>query len=420
MIHYVTTTGIGNAWVANELRIVQTAGVPFVLHGMRGPQQMFFKSDWAADLARGTRVIYPLPVWGTMAAVATAPWVHGRRFFAAAWNAMFGSRESLRTRLSCLAHFVVACYWTRVIDPRTVDHIHAQWAHSSGSIAMYAAWLLGKSFSFTGHAADLFRERCALRDKIRRADFIVCISEFHRQFFLKNGARPDQLKTVYCGIDLEHFVPRSRPRPADGVIRIRSAGRLIEKKGFAYLIDACRILADKGVVFECVIGGDGPLEADLQSQINGLGLQKQVRLTGEALKQEHIPEFMHGGDLFCLPCVWARDGDVDGLPQMLMEAMASGLPAISTRLVGIPDLIIDGETGLLVEPHNTQELARAIERLGRDRELAVRLADAGRDHVRVRFDITTCLEPLIAAYRDRLGRPTGCSGRAPRLSESVK
>jgi len=423
MIHYITTNGIGNAWVANELGQVRRAGVPFVLHAMRKVEETFHLSEWAQQLHRQTRAIYPLPVAGTIASCLAAPFLFRGRFFAALGNALFGERESRRARIASLVHLVVACHWARRLRREPVAHIHSQWIHSCGTIGMYGAWLLGKSFSFTGHAADLFRDRCALRDKIRRADFIVCISSFHREFFLKEGARPEQLKIVYCGIDVDRFSPPPTPRQPDGVIRIRASGRLVEKKGFRYLVEACRLLADRGIAFDCVIGGNGPLESELRAMVAKAGLTDRVHLTGEALKQEAIPAFMYGGDVYCLPCVWASDNDVDGLPQMLMEAMACGLPAISTRLVGIPDLIVHEHTGLLVEPNDPVALADAITRLGRDPALAASLAAAGRRCLLERFDISTCLEPLIAEYRVRLADPMseGCPRpREPLLSTETK
>jgi glycosyltransferase involved in cell wall biosynthesis len=267
---------------------------------------------------------------------------------------------------------------------------------------MYGAWLLGKPFSFTGHAADLFRNRAALKDKIRRAGFIICISEFHRQFFLENGARPEQLHIAYCGIDTGHFTPRRRTRAKGEPLHILSSGRLVDKKGFDVLIGACALLRDKGYAFRCTIAGSGPLEADLRARIAAAGLDGRVAMTGEALKQEDIPAFMYSGDVYCLPCVWAKDNDVDGLPQMLMEAMACGLPAISTRLVGIPDLVIDGETGLLVPPEDAEALADALMRLGDDESFAQQLAESGHTHVTKSFDIDSCLEPLLRQFRSVL------------------
>lgn len=404
MIHYITSNGIGNAWVANELSRVDAGGVPYRLHSLRAPDKLLHGSDWAIQLNQRTVVIYPLPAAGLILSVLAAPVLFGGRFFAGLYNALFGKREHLRARIAGIAHFFVACHWVRGILKRgdPVSHIHSQWINSCGTVGMYGAWLLDVTFSFTGHAADLFRERCALEDKIRRADFIVCISEFHRQFYLKHGARSEQLIIVYCGINPEWFYPPGPKPESDRPYRILSSGRLVEKKGFAYLIDACRILADRGERFECEIGGSGEIEQELRAQVQKLGLADKVTITGKALQQEKIIEFMHGGDVYALPCVWASDNDVDGLPQMLMEAMACGLPAISTRLVGIPDLILHEETGLLVTPNDPVELADALTRLMRDRPLAARLAESGRRRVYERFDLKTCLEPLINQYRERL------------------
>lgn len=428
-IHYLTTNGIGNAWVANELSRVAAAGIPFVLHAMRRPTRLLHASEWAIRLDASTNVIYPVPIGGTLASFILASVRYRARFFGALANALFGRREHLRARLAGIAHFVVACHLARRLQKSAVPvaHLHSQWIHSCGTIAMYVAWLLDVPFSFTGHAADLFRDRCALEDKIRRADFIVCISEFHRRFYLDHGARPEQLLLAYCGIDLAWFYPRPRPRPSDRPFRILSSGRLVEKKGFVYLVEACRILADRGERFECVIGGSGELESELRSRIAKLGLADRVALSGSALVQERIAEFMHTGDVYVLACVWARDGDVDGLPQMLMEAMACGLPVISTRLAGIPDLVRHEETGLLVEPNDAAGLAAAIARLMHDRQLAARLAEAGRRWVAERFNLNTSLEPLIERYRRRLGmersgiaasdRKPAQGASAPRLGE---
>lgn len=420
MIHYMTTQGLGDAWVGNELHIVaQTNGIPVVLHAMRAPTRKLFASEWASELNRNTRVVYPLNSLSMLVSAVAAPALFGGRFWAALGNALLGRREHLRARLASLAHLFVACDWARTLRREPVTHIHSQWIHSGGTIAMYGAWLLGKSFSFTGHAADLFRERVALEDKVRRADFIICISKFHRELFKSLGARDEQLHIAYCGIDHKLFVPRAPQRVPGELLRIRSSGRLVEKKGFAYLVDACRILRERGVALECLIGGSGPLQQTLQAQIDRLGLQDSVKLTGQELKQEEIPQFMYTGDIYCLPCVWAADRDVDGLPQMLMEAMACGLPAISTRLVGIPDLIIDGRTGLLVEPNDAAQLADAIVRLRDDPALAQRLAEQGRQWLMKTFDIETSLEPLIRQYRIKLGLGDGATSAGARRDGSV-
>ena len=402
MIHYITSNGIGNAWVGTELQIVQKTGIPFVLHSMRPPHQNFFISETATRINSETRLIYPLPIVGLVISLFLAPFLFGGCFFSALCNALFSPRESMRVKISSMSHFLVACHWARSLRNEEVSHIHSQWINSCGTIGMYGAWLLGVSFSFTGHAADLFRERVALLDKIKRAEFIICISNFHREFYLKNGAREEQLAIMYCGIDTSHFNPFSRRLNEGQPFRILSSGRLVEKKGFDYLIDACKLLIDKGENIECIIGGSGPLEDELRQQTEKLGISDKITLLGEPLKQEEIPEFMHSGEVYCLPCVWASDNDVDGLPQMLMEAMACGRPAISTRLVGIPDLIIDRETGLLVEPNNAEELAEAIGLLIHDESLRDNLAKSGREYVTTTFDLRDCLKPILSRFRNKL------------------
>jgi glycosyltransferase involved in cell wall biosynthesis len=403
MIHYITTNGIGNAWVAAELQIMeQHKGIPCVLHSLRGPHQNFFGSAWADRINRETRLLYPLPKGQFVLSLLLAPLLFGGQFLAALANALFGQREGLRARLAGIAHLLVACHWARLLrkEESDVSLIHAQWIHSSGTVGMYGAWLLGVPFSFTGHAVDLFRDRVALHDKIRRADFIVCISSFHRDYFIKNGADPAKCHIVFCGIDVEQMA--FRPRPALSRPRLLSIGRLVEKKGFGPLIEACRLLADRGIEFGCEIAGDGPLEAPLKQQVTRLGLEGKVIVTGKAILQEQLADWFARGSIFAQPCVWSKDNDVDGTPRTLMEAMACGLPSVSTRLVGIPDIIEDGVAGLLVAPESVSELADALERLIRDSALARRLADGGRRQIVAKFRIENCLEPLAALYRAKL------------------
>ncbi|ETN93142.1 Glycosyltransferase KanE [Gammaproteobacteria bacterium MOLA455] len=407
MIHYITSTGVGNAWVGNELMSLADQDIPFRLHSLRQPTSTFFKSGRVEEIASQTNYIYPLGAARVIVSVLLAPFLFPRHFFPALWNSLFGRKESFTIRLKSLLHFCVACAWARDLRHQRVSHIHSQWINSCGTVGMYAAWLLGKSFSFTGHAADLFRERCALKDKIARAEFIVCISSFHRDFYIAEGADPDKLMINYCGIDTSQFSPicttdpdveKSQGRP----LRLLSAARLVEKKGFKYLISACKTLAEKGVDFECVIAGDGPLLNQLEEQIVQHNLAGRVSLTGLPLLQEDIPNFMRSGDIYCLPCVWASDGDVDGLPQMLMEAMACGVPVISTRLVGIADLIEDGKTGLLAEPNDADDLSEKIGRLISDKSLRDRFSESGREKVKSEFDLSHCLESLLNKFRQNI------------------
>ena len=404
MIHYITTNGIGNPWVAAELRELDVSyGVRCRLHSMRAPGNPYFKSEWARDMNARTRLIYPLPKLAFVMSMLAAPFLFRTRFVEVVFNALFGERESPRARAAGIAHVLVAAHWARGLRRERPARIHSQWAHSCATIGMYGAWLLGVPFSFTGHAVDLFRDRCALKDKVRRADLVICISCFHRELYRELGATDAKLHIVYCGIDLSAIPFRPKPR-GEGPVRILSLGRLVEKKGFAHLIDACAILKQRGLSFRCVVAGDGPLETPLQERVERLGLREEVEVAGRPVMQEHLADFFAGGDIFAQPCVWSSDHDVDGTPRTLMEAMASGLCSVSTRLTGIPDIIEEGEAGLLTEPGDVKGLADALERLIRDPDYAHRLALGGRRLMEERFEITRCLAPLAALFG---------AGRAP-------
>lgn len=417
MIHYISIDGIGSAWVAIELNALQQRGIPFELHALRTPLNDLFSAQWALYLNQRTHRLYPISSLRIAGSVLAAPFLFGTKFFSAAFNTLTGHRESLRARAAAFAHFLIACDWARQLRSQDVTRIHAQWAHTAATIGMYGAWLLGVPFSFTGHAADLFRDRVALEDKIRRAEFIVAISNFHRDFYLKNGARPEQLHVVFCGIDLEQFPMRSSARVTYRP-RIVSVGRLVEKKGFHILIDACKLLKDRGKNFECVIAGNGPLEAELKKQVESLNVTDYVTVTGKAVLQEDLPMFLADSDIFAQPCVWSNDNDVDGTPRTLMEAMACGLPSVSTRLVGIPDIIVDGESGLLVAPNDAAALADALEKLTDDSRLAWRLAVAGRQQIDRHFNLQNCLEPLMALMAGREQMPLEPSAVERKLSPS--
>ncbi|MHC4947625.1 MAG: glycosyltransferase family 4 protein [Planctomycetota bacterium] len=398
MIFYITTIGIGTPWVATELWHMQQRGIPCCLTELRRDGDRFFRAAWAREIDDRTHTLYPLPAFRFLLSMLAAPLLFRGRLLACLWNGLTGPRESLRGRVVSLWHLLVACHWARMIRRSDLDLIHSQWIHSAGTVGMYAAWLLEVPFSFTGHAADLFRDRVALDDKIRRAAFIVCISEFHRRFYLDLGADPRKLHVVYCGLDPDEIEPGPDERPADRRPRLLSIGRLCEKKGFDVLIDACRMLADRGRDFECVIAGSGELESALRDQVRRLELDDHVEITGKALHQEDLGHWLMQGDFFVQPCIVARDGDMDGTPRTIMEAMLCRRPTISTTIAGIPEIVVDGRTGLLAEPGRADEVADAVERLMDDPELARRLGEAGRDHILRTFSLPRCLDPLAEQF----------------------
>jgi glycosyltransferase involved in cell wall biosynthesis len=223
-----------------------------------------------------------------------------------------------------------------------------------------------------------------LRSKLQAAAAVVTISDFHLNYLRATfGPLADHVQRIYNGVDLREFpyqAPRERP------LVIVAVGRLVEKKGFGDLIDACALLAGRGRHFCCRIIGSGVLEAELQAQIDRLGLGRMVLLTGP-LPQPQVIQEMQNAAVLAAPCVIASDGDRDGLPNVIQEALALGTPVVSTDVTGIPEVVLDGETGLQVPQHAPPALASAIERLLGNSALRVQLASAGRRLIEAEFDI---------------------------------
>ncbi len=270
---------------------------------------------------------------------------------------------------------------------RDYTHLHVHMAHSAATVGMYAARALGIPFSFTGHAADLFRERCLLRQKLRRAAFVACISEWHREWYRTIWRRPDaDYPVIRCGVAVPGSPMPGRSNPP---LTILGLGRLVPKKGFDVLIGACRILAGEGIALKCTIAGDGPEMDRLKALAAGL----PVTFPG-AVANRDVPALLEGTDLFVLPCQIGSDGDRDGIPVVLMEAMAQGICAVSGDLPTIRELIRDGESGRLVPPGDPQALADCLRELALDPDLRAALAREGRRRIEEEFSSAKNLDRI--------------------------
>jgi len=293
----------------------------------------------------------------------------------------------------CLAGLALA----RRVRRLGVEHIHAHMAHVPTTIAMYAARQLGIGFSFTGHAVDIFRERTLLEAKLQRASFTACISEWHRSFYHDLVLLDDdRLPIVRCGVDVDAFAPAER-RAGEGALRVLAVGRLVKKKGFDVLIDAMTKLREAGSNVQCRIVGEGPERAALDTLVRARGVADRVSLMGVKSNDE-VRCLMRDADLFVLPCRIDPTGDRDGIPVVLMEAMACGVCAISGDLPAIRELITDGKGGVLVEPGDVDALADALRELAADAGRRTRLGQAGRERVIEEFSLGVNVQRLIAAF----------------------
>lgn len=267
------------------------------------------------------------------------------------------------------------------------QHLHAHWATMPTTAALVVSQLLDIPFSFTAHAWDIFKEQAMLPAKLRAADFAVTISEYNRRHLRQLcPAATDRIHVIRCGVNLTRF-PYHHERAIADPPRILTVGRLVEKKGLRWLIEACAQLRSQGFDFICAIVGGGPQRSALEQLIVAHSLQDAVKLTG-GLPQEELRGLWQTASLFALPCTVTRNGNRDGIPVVLMEAMASGIPVVSTAVSGIPELVEDGVTGLLVPPNDASQLGQAMGRLLADPQLSARLAWAGRRRVEREYDVT--------------------------------
>jgi glycosyltransferase involved in cell wall biosynthesis len=239
----------------------------------------------------------------------------------------------------------------------------------------------------TAHAKDIFHESVRpedLRRKLQDAAATVTISDYNLEYLHDNyGPAAEGVRRIYNGLELEKF-PYEEPRGREP--EILAVGRLVEKKGFADLIEACSLLRDRGVEVLCRIVGHGEQEPELRASVKRLGLGNRVELPGPR-PQGDLIEAVGSAAVFAAPCVVGGDGNRDGLPTVLLEAMALGTPCVSTDVTGIPEVLRDEETGLMVPQHDPAALADAIERLLADPELRVELAGRARRLVEEEFDV---------------------------------
>ena len=299
-----------------------------------------------------------------------------------------------------------------------IRHVHAHF----GAMAARTAWMLKKlfgfSYSFTGHANDIFCENdfpVTNEMLVRGAKLVVTETDFARRWMEeKYPFARGRIVRVFNGVETNGFAPRV---PMGPVPRIVSVGRSVEKKGFADLIEACRILRGRGRTFECAIVGGGPLDTILQTRIDRANLGNLVRLLGPR-PQAEVRELLASSHVFALASVPESGGGSDNLPTVIVEAMLAGMPVVSTRIAGIPEMISDGESGFLVSPKDPAALAAAIEKLLADPVLATRLGARGRDLAVEKFAVekTTGALKHLLVRRCGVRPPPSASKRDPTLA----
>ncbi len=364
-------------FIVNEILAHEAAGLDLEVFSLRPPADGRFHEA----LARVRAPVTYLPAGSLKAEDFWMTIRETARDLPGVWSAL---EEAQNEEVQDIYQAVLLA---RAARARGITHLHAHFGSVATTVARLASRMTGMNYTFTAHAKDIYHESVRSDDmcrKLRDAAAVITVSEYNLRYLRKTyGLAARRVKRVYNGLNLEQFTyasPISRPA------RIVAVGRLVEKKGFADLIDACAILARRGWDFRCEIIGAGALEADLRDHIERLGLWGRVRLLGSRPQGEVI-RHVQSAAVFAAPCVVGADGNRDGLPTVLLEAMALGTPCVSTDVTGIPEVLRHGETGLMVPQHDPVSLAEALEQLLDHRALRVRLAAQARRLIESEFDI---------------------------------
>jgi len=396
---------ISETFVVREIVALRRLGLRVKVFSLHPPETGVSHPE-APDLAREVQVlIQPRDPRFWLAHLWFA-WRFPGRYFPCLYAYVLTAPEPWRARGRCLAYFMVAPFAAWRLRRAGIRHLHAHFANAPASVALMAAALAGISFSFTAHAYDIFIDRLLLPAKLAAAAFVACISEYNRRYLQEHypQARRAHLEVVRNGLDTARFCPH--PHPQGTPPCIIAVGRLVETKGFHVLVEACARLRDQGLPCQCLIIGAGPEAGRLQQMVNDLAVADRVVLQGK-IPPEAMLSYYRRADVLAMPaCI--RNQDADGIPTVLIEAMAMEIPVVATRVSGIPELVLDGETGLLVAPDDAPALAQALARLLRDQNLARRLARAGRDLVVSQYNGEASarqLRGLFAAAIESRGRP---------------
>lgn len=380
-------------FIVNEMRELERKGADITIFSVRSDLEKFTQES-AKPFIKKTR--YPNAVWILTSALI---WLIKKPLGVIRLVGLIvsGKHKSLKELFKSFWCLMAGLQFAGIAKKNKISHLHAHFATYPALTALVMSTLTKIPFTFTAHAHDIFLDKPFLKEIAKEAKGIIAISDYNKNYiadYCDNGI-VSKIKVIHCGID-PHEYQSSTAAVDKAETVIISIGRLTEMKGFKYLIKACSLLSPK-ISFKCHIIGDGPLRNELISLIGKLGLQRQIFLEG-VLDSNRIKEFFGKATVFVLPSVWSDKDGQDGIPLVLMEAMAAGVPVIASRISGIPELVKDKETGLLVEPRHDAGLATAIMELFNDRQLRQKLSLNGRATVNSDFNIVKSSEQLLEVF----------------------
>ena len=384
-----TYPSLTTTFIDREIKFLRRSGVDIQIVAMRRPasssEAVLTKEQ--KELGRGT--IYLLPVKRPDLILSHLYFVarHPLCYLKTLIYLVMRPHPNLQTRWMTLLHFGEGVYAAFLVRQRQFQELHAHFVDRAATIALVMGRLLGKPYSLSVHAGpDLFVNPVLLREKVMEARHVATCTAYNKAH-LENLVGPElgqKVSYIHHGLDLQAYQP-TKPFP-DRRSLILSVGQLNERKGFIHLIKACRLVRDRGYDFICEIVGQGPQRQELEALIAQLSLQDVVTLCG-ALPHDQVIEKYRQATMFVLPCVKTSDGNLDGIPNVLPEAMAMRVPVISGNISGIPELVQNQVNGILISPGDDDALVDAMCQLLDDPALRERLAQNGRQTVVETFDV---------------------------------
>lgn len=387
--------GLTTTFIDREVLALRGMGVRLQILSIRQPWPKLSAQQEA--LREG--VIYLLPVkWPAL----VGSHIHFAlrkpgRYFGTLRYLLTRPHPSLKSRAMTFLHFGEGVYAAYLLRRAPGQHLHAHFIDRAATVALVASRLLGIPYSATAHATDIYVNPVLLKEKLANAKFVSTCTDYNRSYLSQFGKDlfNHKLLCIYHGLELERYVNVQRATPGRPIIL--SVGQLQERKGLSYLVEACRILRDQGIQFECRIVGEGPMRPILQDQIQRLRLEDSVRLLGALSHEEVIAQYQEA-TVFTLPATLGKDGDRDGIPNVILEALSTGLPVVSTHHSGIPEVIEERVNGLLVPPGDAVALSAALEQLLCNPEMRNALGKAGRQIVADRFNPEKNARRLLEAF----------------------
>ncbi len=389
---------VSQTFCDTEMLALERAGVELEIHSIYPPPTSF-RHGHAARLKAEIHYAPPSPILklGEEQAKRAGRWPQE---YIADHDRKYGTayKAALRAR--------IALYFSDLFRARGLTHFHVHFANRAAQTALFIKHLSGIPFSLSTHGQDFMHDLGSddlLREICSEAEFVANETEFSTRLLTELCPRSaHKMLRVFNGMDLANI--SDSKGGGHSPPRILSVGRLIEFKGFHHLLAACGALRRRGLEFECEIVGEGPWRPQLEAA-------NTATLSG-SLPQEEVLEKLRDCDVFALPCIVDRNGASDVFPTVILEAMASARPVVSTRLAGVPEAVVDGETGLLTDPGDERALADALERLLKSPELRRTLGDAGRRRIETEFAIEHTVRPLHALF-EKLVKPAAVVKSAP-------